>query len=90
MQKNLSMPRMLPLVLLTSLLMGCASNSGSMSPPRDIPPLPAEARQPVGEQIPSICSQGCSAGLTKLRETSLNSLTLRTSPALPASAATMR
>ncbi|VVE05679.1 hypothetical protein PMO31116_02334 [Pandoraea morbifera] len=90
MQKNLSMPRMLRLAPLTLLMTGCASSLPNIQLPRDIPPLPAEARQPTAEQIPSICSQGCSAGLTKLRETSLSSLTLRTSPASPANEAMMR
>ncbi len=90
MRKNLLTLRALRLAPLTLLMTGCASSLPNIPLPRDIPPLPAEARQPVGEQIPLICSQGCSAGLTKLRETSLNSLTLRTSPASPASAATTR
>lgn len=90
MQKNPLIRQTPLLALLISLMTGCANNSPGTSMPRDVPPLPVEARQPSAEQIPLICSQGCSAGLTKLRETSLNSLTLPTSQDLPASAATTR
>ncbi|VVE33015.1 hypothetical protein PCO31111_03757 [Pandoraea communis] len=74
MRKNLLTLPVLPLVFLTSSLTGCASSSTNTSPPRDIPPLPGEARQPSAEQTPLICSQDCSTGLTKLRENSRNSL----------------
>ncbi|VVD90269.1 hypothetical protein PCO31110_01580 [Pandoraea communis] len=90
MLKNLLTLRALRLAPLMLLMNGCASSLPNIPPPRDIPPLPAEARQPEGEQIPSICSQGCSAGLTKLRENSLNLLTLPTSQGLPVSAVTTR
>jgi hypothetical protein len=69
---------LLPLLLLA----GCPA-SLPLSPPRHveppaIPPLPATARQP---QTPSECLPTCSAGLTKLRESWRQQLTLPASPA---------
>lgn len=64
---------LLMLPALVMLLTGCAANSGGSSLPpgvqqAQIPPLPLAARQPALDQMPSICSQGCSQGLTQLRE----------------------
>lgn len=89
MRKNLLTRRMLPLVPLMLLLNACGFSSQPSPQPYAIPPLPAEARQPTAERMPSICSRGCSAGLTTLRGDLRNSLTLPTSQDLPASAATM-
>lgn len=87
-KKLLTLPWLLlapPMLLLSA----CGFNSQPSLLPREIPPLPVEARQPSPERTPSICSQGCSAGLTTLRGDLRNSLTLPTSQDLPASAATM-
>ena len=77
------------LLLLPLLLTGCASVSQPSPPVRPalIPPLPAEARQPVP---PPICSPTCSAGLTTLRDKLLHLLTPPTAPAQPASGPTTR
>lgn len=78
---------LLPALLLIALANSSCSVSKLPSQPR-VPPLPAEARQPT--EIPSVCSQGCSNGLTQLRERSLLSPTGPTGPAWPASAPTIR
>ncbi len=78
------------LVLLTLPLFACNSASPLFPKSYDLPPLPVEARQPSAEQTPLICSQGCSPGLTKLRENLLGTLTQPTSQDSPASAATKR
>lgn len=76
-----ALPLMLPLLLLTA----CASKSPSSSHGPTIPPLRPEARQPM---TPSICLPTCSDGLTRLRESSLESLTSAVSPASSVSATT--
>ncbi|KVA25266.1 hypothetical protein WI44_04320 [Burkholderia cepacia] len=73
----------LPMLLLTA----CASKSQSSSPERAIPPLRPEARQPAA---PSICLPSCSAGLTRLRESSRESLTTGALPGGSAKATTTR
>lgn len=82
------------LVLLPMLLAtGCASKSPNSWPqpkPVQRPALPEQARQVPVNQMPSICSPSCTAGLTKLREQSLQSLTTPASVASPASAPTTR
>ncbi|AWD90836.1 Rz-like spanin [Burkholderia phage vB_BmuP_KL4] len=75
-------PMLLPLLL---LLTACASKSPRSSSAPTIQPLRPEARQPA---TPSICSPTCSAGLTKLRESWRNTLTVPASPASSASATT--
>ena len=73
------------------LLAACASAPLPLPPvviaPPGIPPLPLEARQPPA---PGWCSPTCSAGLTRLRETWLQRLTLPASPAPPASEPTTK
>lgn len=76
-----------PLALLVS---GCASVSPPSQPPLVVEPaknpaLPAQARQP---KPPKICSNGCSAGLMKLRTELLDSLIKPTPQDQPASAPT--
>lgn len=66
----------LKLTLLALLVSGCASNSQPLPspvvPPPQLPPLPPQGRQPTR---PEICLPTCSAGLTRLRTTLLDSLT---------------
>lgn len=68
--------RLLMLLSLTLLATGCASKPESWQPPPVAPPsipaLPNEAKQPTA---PPWCSPSCSAGLTRERESSLNTLT---------------
>lgn len=79
--------RALLLLTLSVLLTGCVGASlplqpQSVAPPR-IPSLPNEAR--VSKVLtPSMCSLGCSQGLTTLRESWLPTLTDSASPGLPA------
>ncbi|ACT83036.1 Rz1 gp24' [Burkholderia phage KS9] len=76
---------MLPALLL--LLTACASKSTSSSPVHAIPAMRPEARQP---SAPSICLPTCSAGLTRLRENSRESLTSGALPGGSAKATTTR
>lgn len=82
------------LLLLTLPLMACAVKPpGSLLPsvpPPAIPALPSEARQPPIQELPSICSQGCSAGLTAWRASWEKRLIEAGVPASPASAPTTR
>ena len=77
----------LPAVLLTALLIGCAQRSipsaQSVLVTRQVqlPPLPASARQP---SAPSECLPSCTSALTSERERSAN---LLMPPKLPASSA---
>lgn len=74
MPRNRPPLRLLMLIAPVLLLSACASKSPVSVPPAEIPPLPAEAR--VSQvPTPSICSSGCSAGWTRLVETSVDSLT---------------
>lgn len=76
----------LPWMLLAGIC-GC----GSPPPlPLPVPPLPQEARQPQGTEIPSVCSQGCSKGLTQLRQNWLTMPTEPVPPGTPASGSTKR
>ena len=78
-------------IALTLMLLAVLCGCGSPAPlPLPVPPLPLEARQPQGTAIPSVCSQGCSKGLTQLRQSWLISPTDPAPPALPASAPSMR
>jgi hypothetical protein len=78
--------RALMLCALLACMAGCASNSTPIAQqsvePARIPPLPPEARQP---SKPSICLPTCSAGVARMQESWLSSLTLPTVPAPPAS-----
>lgn len=89
-----SWPKHAALALLPMLLASaCASKSPSSLPqpkPVQRPALPEQARQVPAEQMPLICLPSCTAGLTKLREQSLQSLTMPGSAAKPASEPTMR
>ncbi len=76
-----SLTRLLPMVLLSA----CASKSPHSLPTSGVPPLRPEARQPA---TASICLPTCSAGLTRLRENSRESLTSAASPVNSASAVT--
>lgn len=83
-------PKLPALLLLTLsvLLTGCVGASlplqpQSVAPPR-IPSLPNEARASK-VPMPSMCSPGCSQGLTTLRESWLPMPTDSALPALPAS-----
>ncbi|ONC18297.1 hypothetical protein AQ911_27000 [Burkholderia pseudomallei] len=80
---RLALLLMLPMLLLTA----CASRSPSLSPECMIPALRPEARQPAA---PSICLPTCSAGLTRLRESSRESLTTEALPGGNAKATTTR
>ncbi|CAG9172311.1 hypothetical protein CURE108131_10945 [Cupriavidus respiraculi] len=74
--------------MLALLLIGCATESPSWSPPVEparIPALPAQARQPA---VPSECLPTCSSALTVERGSWLNMLTGPESPAKLASAPT--
>ncbi len=77
----------LMLLLCVVLVSACASNSPQHVPvavqAAKVPPLPPQARQPTP---PAICQPTCSAGLTKLYNELLNSLTPPIEPAPPASA----
>lgn len=68
-------------------LLGCLDASTplqpSVVPPPRIPPLPQVARQP---KTPELCLPTCSAGLTRLRDSLLQSPKSAASQALPASA----
>ncbi len=68
--------RSMMLLSLMLLATGCASKPESWQPRQvvcpAIPELPNEARQP---DAPPWCSPNCSAGLTRERESSLNTLT---------------
>lgn len=66
--------RLLTLIVPVLLLSACASKSPVSVPAPEIPPLPAEARASQ-VPIPSICSSSCSAGWTRLVETSADTLT---------------
>ena len=67
--------------MLTALVLsatGCAQTSTVIAPPPEpprIPALPEQAKQPP---LPSMCSPTCSAGLTKLRGSWQQRLTLPT------------
>ncbi len=74
MPRHKPLPRWLTLIVPVLLLTGCASSSPSYNVVPAIPPLPAEARASQ-VPIPSICSSGCSAGWTRLVETSADTLT---------------
>ena len=69
------------LVLLPMLLAaGCASKSPASLPPAkpvSLPALPEQARQLPQDQLPSICWPSCTQGLTKLRDSWLQSLMKR-------------
>ena len=69
------------LVLLPMLLAaGCASKSPALLPmpkPVQLPALPEQARQVQQDQLPLICLPSCTAGLMKLRDSWLQSLTKR-------------
>lgn len=76
---------------LTLMLLAGICGCGSPVPlPLPVPPLPPEARQPQGTEIPSACLRGCSKGLMQLRENWLPTPTEPAPPALPASAPTTR
>lgn len=84
--------RLLPPLLLLTLVCGCAplkpdSAQPSASERAPVPALPSQARQP---KPPSDCLPTCSDGLTRLRTESLDSLTKAASPVSPASAPTTR
>lgn len=87
-------PLLMLLVQLMLSLTACASKPPASVlpsvPPPAIPSLAPESRQPSIQELPSICSQGCSAGLTTWRENSLKQLTEAGLPASAASAPTMR
>lgn len=78
---------LLPLVLMT----GCGGKSQTLPPvvvaPPAIPPLPAQARQPM---TPSECSPTCLSGLTAERESWLKLLTPPAPPASPVNELTTR
>ena len=74
MQRHKPLPRWLMLIVPMLLLSACASKSPVYVRAAEIPPLPAEARASQ-VPIPSICSSGCSAGWTRLVETSADTLT---------------
>lgn len=78
-----SLMRRLPMVLLSA----CASESPHSLPTSGVPPLRPEARQPA---TPSVCLPTCSDGLTRLRESSRESLMSAASPVGSASAVTTR
>lgn len=67
-------PHWLMLMPLAALLSSCAPGLPVSSVVPEVPPLPMEARTSQ-VPIPSICSSGCSAGWTKLVETSADMLT---------------
>lgn len=74
MPRNRPPLRLLTLIMPALLLGACASSSPSYNVVPETPPLPTEAR--VSQvPTPSICSSGCSAGWTKLVETSADTLT---------------
>lgn len=82
------------LLVLMLLLPACAnrlpdSPAPSVKPPA-IPALPTEARQPPTQELPSICLQGCSQGLTNWRAAWQKRLTEAGLPDAPASAPTTR
>ncbi len=86
--KPTNVPSALALMLLplALLLSACAKPlQPQLPPPAAIPPLPTAAKQP---EPPAICSPTCSAGLTTLRTTLLDSLIKHTQPGAPASAHT--
>lgn len=86
MAKPALMLRAAMLLALAVSAMGCAQTLTVTAPPPEpprIPVLPPQARQ---QELPSICSQSCSAGLTKLRESWRKRLTLPTPQDSPASA----
>lgn len=87
MRKKLLTGQRLMLLPMLLTLLGCEGNLRTTPPASDIPPLSAQARQPA---TPSECLPTCSAALMNERGNWRNSLTLPTSQALPASAATMR
>jgi hypothetical protein len=72
MPRNRLLPRLLMLILPVLLLTSCAAKSPSYNVVPEIPPLPAEAKQPV---TPSVCLPSCSANLTTARERWLGTLT---------------
>lgn len=88
MKPNARPSRLAPMLsMLLLLLSACAGDSPLLQPIPAvaiplIPPLPPAARQPP---TPPECSPSCSAGLTRLRESLLGSLTSAGSPAAPAS-----
>lgn len=88
-QLNNATPHALTLTLLAALLTACASAPQLLPPPpvklAQIPPLPAQARQPAR---PEICSAMCSSGLQIELESWLTTPTGPALPARPASAAT--
>ena len=73
------------------LLIGCCNEPKRVPPvvvpPPVVPKLSSLARQP---SQPPICSSTCSAGLAKLQDSLLPSLTSPASPASPASVPTNR
>lgn len=82
-------------LLLTLLASACASKSPSSLPPASVKPvqhpaLTPAARQIPLDQLPSICWPTCTQGLTRLREQSLQSLTMPASAASPANVNTTR
>ena len=93
-KQNPRWPMRTALALLPMLLVaGCASKSPPSLPPVkpvNLPALPEQARQLPQDQLPSICWPSCTAGLTKLRDNWLQSLTMQESVVLPASASTTR
>ena len=77
-KQNPRWPMRAALALLPMLLAaGCASKSPSSLPmpkPVVLPALPEQARQLPQDQLPSICWPSCTHGLTKLRDSWLQSL----------------
>ena len=92
-KQNPRWPMRAALALLPMLLAaGCASKSPASLPmpkPVQLPALPEQARQAQQDQLPSICWPSCTAGLTKLREQSLQSLMTLESVGKPVSAPTI-
>ena len=80
-KQNPRWPMRAALALLPMLLVaGCASKSPPSLPPVkpvNLPALPEQAKQAQQDQLPSICWPSCTAGLMKLRDSWLQSLTKR-------------
>lgn len=94
-QKSRLLTRAVTALLLTLLASACASKSPSSLPPPSVnpvqpPALTPAARQIPQDQLPSICLPSCTQGLTRLREQSLQSLTMQESVVLPANGSMIR
>lgn len=88
MAEKRSLPRALMLTLLALLVTACAQPSIVVAPPPEpprVPSLPSEARVSL-IPVPSICTQGCSAGIRESLKASERSLTNFAPEGLPASA----